>query len=98
MNNIAEQITQIIAAIEPMHTEATKQCKMTEKPYRELYREMQYASIVLHPDYEKKEAEYERLYKIYDKASEKAYVLKSVQSLLEEASELIGQYLLEYEG
>lgn len=98
MNNIIEQVNQIIAAIEPLRAEATKQCKMTEKPYRELSREMQYASVVLHPDYEKKEAELERLYKIYDKASEKAYVLRTVQSLLNEASELIGQYLFEYES
>lgn len=98
MTNITEQMTQIIAAIEPMCAEATKQCKTAEKPYRKLSREMQYASAVLHPDYEEKEAELERLYKIYDKASEKAYVLKTVRDLLEEATERIEQYLFEYES
>ena len=98
MNNIIEQVNQIIATIEPLRAEATKQCQMAEKPYRELSREMRYASVVLCPDYEKKEAKLEQLYKMYDKASEKAYVLKTVQNLLDEASELIEQYLFEYEG
>lgn len=98
MNNIIEQINQIIATIEPLRAEATKQCKMAQKPYKDLNVKMKNAPIVSLPDYVKQEAELERLYKIYDKASEKAYVLETVRSLLDEASELIVQYLSEYEG
>ena len=98
MNNIIEQINQIIATIEPLYAEATKQCQVTEKPYKDLNVKMKKAPIISLPDYEKQEAELERLYKIYDKTSEKAYVLETVRNLLDEASELIEQYLCEYEG
>ena len=98
MENIIEQVNQIIDTIESLYAEATKQCQVTEKPYKDLNVKMKNAPIISLPDYEKQEAELERLYKMYDKASEKAYVLKTVQSLLDEASELIGQYLCEYEG
>ena len=98
MNNIIGQINRIIATIDPLYTKATKQCQVTEKPYKDLNVKMKNAPIISLPDYEKQEAELERLYKIYDRASEKAYVLKTVRSLLDEASELIGQYLCEYEG
>ena len=98
MENIIEQVNQIIDTIESLYAEATKQCQVTEKPYKDLNVKMKNAPIISLPDYEKQEAELERLYKMYDKASEKAYVLKTVRSLLDEASELIGQYLCEYEG
>ena len=98
MNNIIEQINQIVATIEPLYAEATKQCQMTGKPYKDLSIKMKNALIISLPDYERQEAELERLYKIYDKASEKAYVLETVQNLLGEALELIEQYLCEYEG
>lgn len=98
MENIIEQVNQIIATIESLYAEATKQCQVTEKPYKDLNVKMKNAPIISLPDYEKQEAELERLYKMYDKASEKAYVLKTVRSLLDEASELIEQYLCEYEG
>ena len=98
MDNIIEQVNQIIDTIESPYEEATKQCQVTEKPYKDLNVKMKNAPIISLPDYEKQEAELERLYKMYDKASEKAYVLKTVRSLLDEASELIAQYLCEYEG
>ena len=36
MDNIIEQVNQIIATIEPLYAEATKQCEITEKPYKDL--------------------------------------------------------------